>query len=453
MTEQEVQGLVDDVKDLIEQNARGHIANLLTDLHPADIADLLDKFSEENRRYIFELLDTEVASDVILEVEDAHRESLLERMDEHRLSEIVEEMDSDDATDIVGELPSDVAEAILESIDKQDSDEVKELLKYPEESAGGIMALEFVSVQQTATVAEAIEQIRKAAEEISEIYNVYVTDEHGILTGVLPLRQLIISSPTTKISAIMETDVMSVTSDMDQEEVANIVGKYDLVAVPVVNNQGNLVGRITIDDIIDVLEEEVSEDISKMVGTDEEEIGETSALKVAGWRLPWIITSLCGGVLSGIIISRFKETLGPLLALAFFIPVITAMGGNIGLQSSSMTVRGLATGEIDMHHLMRRLWRELRIGILMGIICGGAVSLVVFLWLRNELLGIIVGGAMFCAITVAATLGILVPIFFNKLKVDPALASGPFVTMSNDITGLVIYFGLASLLLKWTGVG
>lgn len=445
--------MVDDVKDLIEQNARGHIANLLTDLHPADIADLLDKFSEENRRYIFELLDTEVASDVILEVEDAHRESLLERMDEHRLSEIVEEMDSDDATDIVGELPSDVAEAILESIDKQDSDEVKELLKYPEESAGGIMALEFVSVQQTATVAEAIEQIRKAAEEISEIYNVYVTDEHGILTGVLPLRQLIISSPTTKISAIMETDVMSVTSDMDQEEVANIVGKYDLVAVPVVNNQGNLVGRITIDDIIDVLEEEVSEDISKMVGTDEEEIGETSALKVAGWRLPWIITSLCGGVLSGIIISRFKETLGPLLALAFFIPVITAMGGNIGLQSSSMTVRGLATGEIDMHHLMRRLWRELRIGILMGIICGGAVSLVVFLWLRNELLGIIVGGAMFCAITVAATLGILVPIFFNKLKVDPALASGPFVTMSNDITGLVIYFGLASLLLKWTGVG
>ena len=453
MTEQEMQGLVEDIRDLIGQNARGHIVNLLTDLHPADIADLLDKLSEEDRRFIFELLDTEVASDVILEVEDAHRESLLEKMDEHRLSEIVEEMDSDDATDIVSELPTEVAEAVLESIDKQDSDEVKELLKYPEESAGGIMALEFVSMQENVTVEEAIQRIRKAAEEISEIYNVYVTNEDGILTGVLPLRQLIISSPTTKISAIMETDVMSVTTDMDQEEVANMVSKYDLVAVPVVDNGGNLVGRITIDDIVDVMEEEVSEDISKMVGTDEEEIGETSALRVAGWRLPWIITSLCGGILSGVIISRFEETLGPLLALAFFIPVITAMGGNIGLQSSSMTVRGLATGEIDTHHMARRLLRELRIGILMGIICGGSVGAVVYFWLQNGMLGIIVGSAMFCAITVAATLGILVPIFFNRLKVDPALASGPFVTMSNDITGLVIYFGLATLLLKWTGVG
>lgn len=453
MAELKMDELADDIQDLIGQNAKGHIINLLTDLHPADIADLLDTLPEKDRRFLFGLLDKEVASDVILEVQDVSRESLLDRLDQQRLSEIVDEMDSDDATDIVSELPTEVAEVVLDSIDKQDSDEVKELLKYPEESAGGIMALEFVAVQQDATVGEAIEQIRKAAEEIKEIYNVYVTDERGVLTGVLPLRQLIISPPDTKISQIMETDVASVTTDMDQEEVANIVSKYDLLAVPVVDRGGNLVGRITIDDIVDVMEDEVSEDFSKMAGTDDEEIGETSALKVAGWRLPWIITSLCGGILSGTIISHFKETLGPLLALAFFIPVITAMGGNIGLQSSSMTVRGLATGEIDTHHLRRRLWRELRIGVLMGAICGGAVGTVAYIWLRNGLLGIIVGGAMFCAVTVAASLGILVPVFFDRLEVDPALASGPFVTMSNDITGLVIYFGLAALLLKWAGVG
>jgi magnesium transporter len=453
VTEQEIIQLSNDIQDLIQRKAKGHIANLLTDLHPADIADLLDKLPEKDRAYLFELLDKNIASDVILEVEDASRGRLLEGMDEQRISEIVDEMDSDDATDIVSELPSDVAEVVLESIDKEDSDEVKELLKYPEESAGGIMALEFVAVCQDATVGEAIEQIRKAAEDIEEIYNVYVTNEHGSLTGVLSLRQLIISTPTTKIAQIMEADISSVSTDMDQEEVANMFSKYDLVAVPVVDRDGKLVGRITVDDIVDVMEEEASEDFSKMVGTDDEEISETSALKVAGWRLPWIMTSLFGGVLSGTIISHFKDTLGPLLALAFFIPVITAMGGNIGLQSSSMTVRGLATGEIDTHHVGKRVWRELRIGILMGLICGGTVGVIAYIWMNSGVLGLIVSGAMFCAVTVAASMGILIPFFFNMLRVDPALASGPFVTMSNDITGLAIYFGLATLLLKWTGAG
>jgi len=453
VTEQEITDLTNDIQDLIRQDAKGHIVNLLTDLHPADIADLLDKLPDNDREYLFKLLDKDVASDVIMEVEDASREHLLEGMDEQRISEIVDEMDSDDATDIVGELPDDVAEVVLDSIDKEDSDEVKELLRFPEESAGGIMAMEFVAVCQDATVGEAIEQIRKAAEEIEEIYNIYVVNEDGNLTGVLPLRQLIITPPGRKIDKIMEADVISVSTDMDQEEVANMFGKYDLISVPVLDESGKLVGLITVDDIVDVMEEEVSEDFSKMVGTDDEEIGETSAIKVAGWRLPWIITSLFGGIFSGTIISHFKDTLGPLLALAFFIPVITAIGGNIGLQSSSMTVRGLATGEVDADHLGKRVWRELRIGILMGLICGGTVGVVAYLWFQKGLLGLIVGGAMFCAVTVAASMGIMIPFFFNKLKVDPALASGPFVTMSNDITGLAIYFGLASLLMKWIGVG
>jgi magnesium transporter len=238
---------------------------------------------------------------------------------------------------------------------------------------------------------------------------------------------------------------------MDQEEVAALVEKYDLAAVPVVDRSGRLVGRITVDDVVDVIVDEASEDISKMAGTTDEEIRHDSALRIASIRLPWILISLMGGILSGTIISHFRGTLGSLLALAFFIPVITAMGGNIGIQSSAIVVRGLATGEIGLFHIARRLLREMRIGLLMGLMCGSIVGLVAFIWQGNAILGVIVGLAMISAITVAATMGAMVPIAFKKLNIDPAIATGPFVTMSNDIVGLFIYFALAFLLLKLLG--
>jgi magnesium transporter len=233
--------------------------------------------------------------------------------------------------------------------------------------------------------------------------------------------------------------------------VAALVEKYDLASVPVVDRLGRLVGRITVDDIVDVIVDEASEDISKMAGTTDQEIRQDSALRIASLRLPWIIISLVGGILSGTIISHYRGTLGSLLALVFFIPVITAMGGNIGIQSSTIVVRGLATGEIGLFHIARRILRELRIGLLMGLICGGIVGLVASVWQGNPLLGVIVGSAMLSAITVAATMGALVPILFKKINIDPAIATGPFVTMTNDIVGLFIYFGLAVTLLKLLG--
>lgn len=449
--EQNIKQLVEDIEDLIRHNAKGHIANLLVDLHPADIADLLENLNKEHQDYIFDLLDSKVASDVLPEIVDSIRERILENLDEERISHIVDEMETDDATDIVAELPSQVAEKVLESIDRWESREVKELLRYDEESAGGVMATEFVAVHKDRTVQEAIEEIRRAAEWVGEIYNVYVVDSLGTLVGVLPLRKLILSDPNTPVSEIMNRDVISARTDVDQEEVANLARKYDLVAVPVVDENGRLVGRITVDDIVDIIEEEASEDISKMAGTSDEEITEESVVRVASLRFPWILTSLFGGLTSATILGFFRDTLGTLLPLVYFIPIICAMGGNIGLQSSAIVIRGLAVGDINIYRIGRRILRESRVGILMGLACGLTVGVVAYFWQGKPLLGLIISLSMLCAITVAATMGATVPIIFRKFNIDPAIAAGPFVTLSNDIVGLIIYLGLASLLLRLLG--
>jgi magnesium transporter len=449
--EESLEKLMAELNELIERDDVKAIVTLVEDRHPVEIAEIIDHLVEERKRYLFQLLGVQVASNVIQEVSDLSRGQLLEEFEVPRLVEIVDEMASDDAADVVGELPPEQAEEVLAQIDTEQAQELRQLLRYDEESAGGLMTKKFVSVFENATVQEAIDQIRATVDQGESVYSVYVIDKRGVLVGALPLAQLVLNKPGDRISRIMDTDVVTVPTDMDQEEVAALVEKYDLASMPVVDRVGRLVGRITIDDVVDVIVDEASEDISKMAGTTDEEIRQDSALRIAGLRLPWIIISLLGGILSGTIISHFRGALGSLLALAFFIPVITAMGGNIGIQSSAIVVRGLATGEIGIFHIARRIFRELRIGLLMGLMCGGVVGLVAFVWQGNPLLGVIVGSAMLSAITVAATMGALVPLLFRKANIDPAIATGPFVTMSNDIVGLFIYFGLAVLLLRLLG--
>jgi len=449
--EENLEKIIAELNELIERDDIKTIVMLVEDRHPVEISEIIDHLVEERKRYLFQLLDAKMAADVLQEVSDLTRDQLLEEIEASRLAKIVDEMASDDAADIIGELPSPLAEEVLGLINDEQAQALRQLLRYDEESAGGIMTKVFVSVPEDATVQEAIDQIRATVNQAESIYSLYVTDRRGVLVGVLSLAQLVLSKPQEKISQIMNADVVSVPTDMDQEQVATLVEKYDLASVPVVDRAGRLVGRITVDDVVDVIVEEASEDISKMAGTTDEEIRQDSALRIAGLRLPWIVISLLGGILSGTIISRFRLTLGSLLALAFFIPVITAMGGNIGIQSSTIVVRGLATGEIGLLHIARRILREVRIGLLMGLMCGGIVGLVAFVWQGNPLLGVIVGSAMLSAITVAATMGVLVPLFFRKINIDPAMATGPFVTMTNDIVGLFIYFGLAVMLLKLLG--
>jgi len=439
----------EEIEKRVAKRDRRWLNRFFSTSHPADIAILLDRADDPDKAWLFSLLSREKAADVLVEVGEETARKILRGIELKRLSGIVGELESGEAADIIGELPLAKREKVLRRVNPEQRAEIKQLLRYGEETAGGIMATEYVAVNDQVTADEAIEQIRAQADEVEEIYNVYVLDKNGRLVGHLPLKKLFLSGGKTKVSKIMDPEVVRITTDMDQEDVANIFSKYDLVAVPVVDKRGKLVGRITVDDVLDVMEEEFTEDMYKMAGSDSEELLKASPFKVAKIRLPWLITCLFGGMISAGVIGFFSGTLQQVIALAAFIPVIMDMGGNIGTQSSTITVRGIATGHIDLSHIKRLLLREIRIGALMGVICGAIVGLLAALRYAEYILALVVGTAMFSAITVAATIGMLVPLTFNRLKVDPAVAAGPFITTITDITGLGIYFLLATLMLGW----
>lgn len=438
---------------LIEQGREFDIIKLISTFHPADIADLIDALDEEKKKKFFGLLQVETASDVIMEIDDISRELIVGDISQDKLTQIVDDMESDDATDLISELPQEQAQRILSDIDKEDSEEVQELLRYNEETAGGIMQLELVAVFQDVTVKDAIEQIRSRAHEVEDLHNVFIVDDGKKLVGVLPLRKLILASPDSPIAPIMDAATINVTPEVDQEEVAEIFRKYDIVSLPVVDHAGKLLGRIMVDDVVDVIEQEDSEDIMKMAGIPEEDLVYGSHIfAISRARLPWLITNLFGGLLTGYLMWLFRIALHEVLALVTFIPVITAMGGNIGIQSSSIMIRGFAVGRVDFNNLRRFLFNEIRIGLIMGIACGTLAGCAAVLWHKDPFLGPIVALAMVTAITVAAAMGTLIPAFFKKIRIDPAIASGPFVTTANDIVGIVIYLGIATLFLKYLAV-
>lgn len=435
---------------LIEEGRELDIMKLISKFHPADIADLIDALDEDKKKKLFGLLQVETASDVIMEIDDISRELIMQDISQDKLTQIVDDMESDDATDLIGALPEEKAQQILRHIDKEDSEEVRELLKYHKETAGGIMQFELVAVSQKVTVKDAIDRIRSCAGEVEDLHNVFVVDDGKRLVGVLPLRKLILASPDRLIESVMDSAIINVTPDVDQEEVAEIFRKYDVVSLPVVDQEGKLLGRILVDDVVDVIEKEGSEDIMKMAGIPEEELVYGSrVLEISRARLPWLITNLFGGLLTGYLMWLFKITLHEVLALVTFIPVITAMGGNIGIQSSSIMIRGFATGRVDLNNLRRLVLKEMKIGLIMGIACGLVAGCAAVLWHKDPLLGPIVALAMVIAITTAASMGTLIPAFFKKIKIDPAIASGPFVTTANDIIGIIIYLGIATFFLKY----
>jgi len=446
----EFQETLQHFEKLIEKGREFEIIRLLSTLHPADIAELIDLLEDAKKKKLFALLDIQTASDVISEIDDISRELILEDISHERLSKILHDMASDDATDLIADLPQEKAEEILAAIGKKDSEEVQKLLKYSEDTAGGIMQTELVSVDQDMSAHEAIDRIRRLAQEVKSFHNVYVTTKDYQLAGVVSLKALVLASPAAPISQIMNPQPISAAIDMDQEEVANIFKKYDFISLPVVDRKGRLVGQILVDDIIDVFEEEASEDMLKMAGTSEDELLYGSKIfKISRSRLPWLITNLFGGIVTGYFLWRFKVTVKDVLALITFIPVITAMGGNVGVQTSTIMVRGIAINRVKIENLVEVLLKELKVGVLMGITCGLVAGGVASLWHHKPLLGVVVGLAMFCAITVAALTGAIVPACLKKINIDPALASGPFVTTANDITGIIIYMGTATLFLKF----
>ncbi len=442
--------LIEKVKIHIEQDNEGALKKLLDEIRAADMADLIEHLKPAERLIIFKMLEPEGAGEVLMEIEHPVQEGILKGLDNQEISEIIQELHSDDAADVVGDLPADRAKEVIEAVHDDVSEELEKLLPFPEDSAGGIMALEFISVNADVTLADAIDTIREKKEEVANLFYLWVTDDFGRLVGVVSLKDILIEPPFRKISEIMNPEVISVSGMSDQEEVIFLVKKYDLVSLPVVDEHHRLIGRITHDDIIDVIEEEVDEDIALMAGVIDEKTAEESILKISKARLPWLIMGLFGGMLAAIVINQFETSLEKIIALSFFFPVIMAMGGNTGTQAATVVVRGLATGDVSLINVGKRLWREMRVALINGLVCGVLLSIIVGVWLSDLGLGFIVGFALILIIICSGVIGAAVPMALKRFNIDPALGTGPFVTTSNDVLSLFIYLGLVTLFLRFT---
>ncbi len=450
MTEQRLQILLDTIRKLLRRGAFPNLTKVLGKIHPADIAHLFRYLDLKEQRILFNLIDNpETAAYVLSELDHATGAQLLEQLEKETITEVLQEMPYDDAVEIIRSMPEELAEEILDIMKDEDSKEIEQLLTYGEDTAGGIMSTEVFALQENLTVREAIEAVQHA-EDVEMVFYVYVTDARNHLVGVISLRQLLTVPPATRLKNLMTTDVISVRTDTDQEEVAQLVAKYNLLAAPVVNEHNKLLGIVTVDDVIDVLRQEATEDIYMMAGASEEELlYGYRAFKIARLRLPWLVTNLFGGVVTGYLMWRFKVTLKEVIALISFIPVITGMGGNVGGQSATIVVRGFATGRIDFSTLRQVFFKELRVGMIMGAVCGLTIGVVAYGWHHNPYLGLVVGLAMATAMTVAATMGVVATSFFKRIGIDPAIASSPFVQTANDITGILIYFGMATIFINY----
>lgn len=440
--------LAERLEDLLESGDREVAVRIAASLHPADLARLLNHFPVGERETLFGWLPSEQAGLVLAELDEEFRTRLLEETPPERLTELLGHLETDDAADVVADLPEEMAARVLPLLDR--SEEVRSLLHYDEESAGGIMGTEFVIVPGTWTVAEATEEVRRNAETVEAVFAVFVHDAQGALQGVVSLKNLLLTLADAPVTDIMDADVITVTPEIDQEEVARIMQRYDLVSLPVVDASGKMVGRITIDDIVDVIRDEAEEDIQRMSGMSGSEEPSDSVFRVIRGRLPWLLIGMVGAGLSGLVIGQFEHALEQAVILAAFIPIVMAMAGNAGIQSSAIVVQGLASGELWASDVARRLGKELSVSLLNGLalalILGAVVMALPIGGATLELLALTASLSMLTVIVLATIIGATVPLLLHRMNIDPALATGPFITTSNDILGLGVFFLLATLI-------
>ena len=451
MSKQDGLQLRDTIEALLEDGRDARVRALLADLHPTDLAILENSLDEDDARKVFALLDTETASDVLAEIDEPTRHDLLDDMSATEVAEYVHAMPPDEAADVVAELEVARSAAVLEQLPDEESSQIATLLAYPEDSAGGIMNPEVVTVPLAATVGEAVSQISEADIEEEHFY-CYVVDRDNRLQGIAPIRRMLTSRQDRPIREILREDVASVHVDTDQEEVARAFSRYNLVSMPVVSDDGRLLGRITIDDIVDVLEAEATEDAFVAAGTDPEEQASDSSFRAARYRLVWMLSCMFITFATGAILTQFTGH-GPTAAmLALFVPAIMAMGGNSGVQTATVVVRNIATGRYEGQTIRSVLGRELRVGLLVATSCGVLIGIVSWLWLGRAEYGLVVAMSMFWAVSFAAFLGGVLPFFFRKIGVDPAVACGPIITTTNDVISISIYLGIAAMLIRLLGI-
>ena len=437
---------LENIRLAIQNNDLEWIDKNVLELHYVDIAEILDELQNEEAKFIYFRLEEEVQADVLMELEEEVRDRFIKSLSTKEIAEQLENLDSDDAADILYELSdNEIHEVISQMEDDEAADDIVDLLNYDEDTAGGLMQKEFLYVNVDWTVEEALTEIRDQAKDVEKVYTIYVVDDINKLMGVLSLKSLFFSDSHLIIKDLYQNkNIISVKVTEEQEEVMRLFDKYGLVSIPVLDYQNKLVGRITIDDVVDIIREEADRDFQLATGITEKVEDNASVFKITRARLPWLIIGMLGGTLGAKVISSFEGNISIVPALAFFIPMITAMGGNVGVQSSAIVVQSLAKGN-QFKSIFSKLGKELLVGLLNGIICSSLIFGIASVFGTLNL-GVVVSISLFVVILFASVMGTLIPLILDKYDIDPALATGPFITTLNDVLGLFIYFTVAMLI-------
>ena len=438
---------LENLSEIIISNNDKMITAMFSEVHFADVAEVLEELDFDEAIYIIKLLDSEKTSEILTELDEDIREKILKNLSAQEIADEVGEMDSDDAADIIGELSEERQERVINALEDDElAADIKELLSYDDNTAGALMAKELVKVYETWTVAGCMRRIRGQAKEVTRVHSIYVVDKEDKLVGRLSLKDLIISKSDQIIADISKPKVDAVNVSEDDEEVAKIMAKYDLEAIPVVDDNNVLLGRITIDDIVDVLKEEAEKDYQMAAGLTQDVDSDDSILQLTKARLPWLFLGLIGGVGAFIIMEGFQDVFSKYAALFFFTPLIAAMAGNVGVQSSAIIVQGLANDDVK-GSINSRLLKEMLLAALNGVILAFFLFLFVWAYEGKTSLALAISVSLVAVIIVAGLIGTFVPLFLNKRGIDPAIATGPFITTSNDIFGILIYFMIAKMIL------
>lgn len=438
----------DRIRDLVEREDIDGAARLLSELHASDIGRTLNGFSEDEAVRLFRLLPADTASEVILEVDDRLKKGFMEAITPHELINVVDGMETDDAADVISELPLEDARQVLQGIGPKDAIEVQKLLEYPEDTAGGKMQAELVAVPQYATVGQTIEEVRRKSADIGDISNVFVVDKGHKLMGVVPLNRLILASPGVVIKDVADTSPVKIRTDMDQEEVARIFQRYDLLSAPVVDGEDRLVGRITIDDIVDVIEEEIFEDFYRMAGLHIEERALDPPGRAIWMRLPWLMVNLATLLLVASVVKLFEGTIEKLVLLAVLMPIVAALGGNAGTQTITVVVRGLSLGEFEMEHARKILLKEFLVGMANGLLIGIVASAIAYALGGSVMVGVLLFLAVTFNLIIAGLSGSMIPLVLKWFNFDPAISSSIFVTTCTDVGGFLAFLGLATIFMS-----
>lgn len=425
----------------------GALAAFLKEMHVADLAEVLEQLQKAEWVAIFQALDDESAAEVLGELPPDMQAKIVRALGKEKAGDIIEEMDADDAADLLGGLTPEHQGQILNELEPEDAADVRVLLRYDPESAGGRMTTDVVTIGEQMTAQGAIDFLRGVAPDAESIYYVYVTNGAGRLAGVVSLRDLIVAAPSQSIHAIMRPKVVTVSPEADEEEVARVVAKYNLLAVPVVDKDQRLLGMVTVDDVLDVVEKIRAEELLRVVGSDAAELERKEPIQIAKARLPWLIGTMLIELLAGTVVHRFDDVLAHVILLASFMPIISAISGNVGLQSATIVVRGLATGLHSPRNVWAPLWREVRVDMLMGLVLGILLAAVGWVWSGSIGFGLVVGIALQASMLTAGFMGTVIPVLSKRFGFDPAVTAGPFETAFQDVIGFAVFLWLASVLL------